>query len=152
MVPAEFGRSLPVPAKDGGYRILFYPLLVSPGKSEVLTPQFAAVLPADASAAARCEKIGRGPASSLGPGVNAGLSNADYYRAEAAVYAGLPRAAQLYRGGGAAASDQAALAAFVAAFQTIAEPGLIPSYYGLNPDFWEWLRKTAGTSLPKSST
>jgi hypothetical protein len=151
-VPVEFGRTLPVPRRASGFSALFYPLQIAPSKSEALTPQYRVDFEADAAARPdRCAKIGSGAPASLGPAVPPGVSNKEYYRAAARVYAALPRVAELYRGGAAAPADRDALAGFYDAFSEIAEPGLGPNYYALNPDFWEWLRKAGGRSLARPS-
>jgi hypothetical protein len=33
----------------------------------------------------------------------------------------------------------------------MAEPALLPDYYRLNPEFWEWVRAAAGRSIPKAA-
>ena len=37
---------------------------------------------------------------------------------------------------------------YIRLFKMNAEPSLLPYYYRLNPAFWEWLRVTAGDSIP----
>ena len=44
--------------------------------------------------------------------------------------------------------DKRTLAAYWAQFQFLAEPALLGAYYGINPSFWEWLRRENGQSLP----
>lgn len=147
------GRSLPVPARVGGYAVLLYPALISPSKSEALTPQYRADFGGDGpNAAARCVKIASGAALSLGPAVPPGVSNRDYYAAEASLFAALPNISERYRRGPPAAADRTDASAYFNAFQRIAEPGLAPYYYRLNPEFWEWLRAAGGRSLAKPAT
>ena len=38
---------------------------------------------------------------------------------------------------------------YFALFEVMAEPPYRADYYRLNPMFWEWIRSTAGRSLPK---
>ncbi len=38
---------------------------------------------------------------------------------------------------------------YLKVFELLAEPDFLPHYYRLNPDFWEWLRRLAGRSIPK---
>jgi len=151
LVPMEFGRSLPVPVREGngGFKVLFYPLVSSPSKAEVLTPAVEAVF-ARSPGTDRCARIGSGTPKPLGPAVPAGLSMRGYYRAQTRLFSSLDRAAALYlEEGSPAASDKAVLADFLDAFQSLAEPGLLPDYYRLNPDFWEWLRREIGRSILK---
>ncbi|NNN07371.1 MAG: hypothetical protein HKL90_15880 [Elusimicrobia bacterium] len=152
-VASGLGRSLPVPAHGGGYAVLLYPVLISPSKSDALTPQYRADFAVDGpNAAARCVKIASGAALSLGPAVPPGVSNRDYYAAEASLFAVLPKLCERYRRGSPTALDREEASAFFDAFQRIAEPGLAPYYYRLNPEFWEWLRAAGGRSLAKPAT
>ena len=150
IVPMEFGRTFPVPVAGKQFMVLFYPLFVSPGKSEAMTPAFSARFARDASGADACAPLIAPHARSLGSAVPAGLSMKAYYKADASLFASLDKTAALYFAGGSPApADKAALGEFVDAFTTIAEPGLLPDYYAVNPDFWEWLRQEAGRSIPR---
>jgi hypothetical protein len=152
LIPMEFGRSFPVPVRDGRprFEVLFYPLIVSPGKSEAMTPVFEAHFARDTAEADVCASRPAAAPRSLGAPVPAGLSMKAYYGADAALYASLDKTAELYFAGGAKTpADKAILGDFVGAFTTLAEPGLLPDYYRVNPDFWEWLRRETGRSIPK---
>lgn len=152
MIPMEFGRSLPVPVRDAPRRfeVLYYPLTVAPGRSEARSPVFAARFSGETPAADVCRRLTNPGHDSLGPAVPPGLSNKEYYRAEAKLFSELDRVSALYLAGGTPApADKAALAEYADAFLTLAEPGLLPDYYRANPDFWEWLRREAGRSIPK---
>ncbi len=150
VLPTEFGRTLPVPERGASYAVLYYPATVTPDRSDAFTPRLRADFdPAAPSSADRCVAFEGGRSRDLGPAVPAGVSNDAYYRAEAKVFESLPRVAALYRSGSSSPSDRAQLNAYFDAFSTIAEPGLAPYYYRLNPDFWEWLRARGGRSLPK---
>ncbi len=150
VLPTESGRTLPVPERAGGYAVLFYPVSVSPDRSDVSTPRYRAVFaPAATPAGDRCEPFNNGASRMLGPAVPPGVSNEDYYRAEARVFESLPRVSALYGAGAVAPADRPTLTKFFDAFTTIAEPGLAAYYYRLNPDFWEWLRTSGSHSLPK---
>ena len=39
---------------------------------------------------------------------------------------------------------------YLAAFEEMAEPPFLGSYYRLNPAFWEWVRSAAGRSIPQA--
>lgn len=151
LVPMEFGRTFPVPAKDGAsFKTLYYPVTDPSGKAEIGTPVYEGRFARAASASDGCARIGAAAPRPLGPAVPPGLSRKGYDRAAAVLYASLDRAAALYaRGGAPAGADKQALTDYLDAFQTIAEPGLLPDYYRLNPDFWEWLRRETGRSIPK---
>jgi hypothetical protein len=148
LVPLEFGRTFPVPVAGKRFEVLYYPLFVSPGKSEAMTPAFAARFARDSSAPDVCTPLAAAPARSLGRAVPAGLSMKAYYKADARLFASSDKTAALYFSGApASAADKAVLGEFVDAFTTIAEPGMRDYYYLINPDFWEWLRREAGKSL-----
>jgi hypothetical protein len=152
MVPAEFGASVPVPIRDSQARfaVLYYPLFVSPGGSEAMAPAFEARFALDAPAGDVCRPLPGGGGRSMGKLVSAGLSMKAYYKADATLFESLDKTAALYFAGRpATAADKPFLGDFVDAFMTLAEPGLLPEYYRANPDFWEWLRREAGRSIPK---
>jgi hypothetical protein len=152
-VPIEFGRTFPVPlpGPDGRFEVLFYPSISSPGKSVIMGPRFVGTFArsggTDACAALPAEK---GAPSPLGAAVPEGLSMKAYYRSEAVLFASLDKAAALYaKGGSPDDAGRKDLVDFVDAFTAASEPGLRPDYYRVNPEFWEWLRKEAGRSIPK---
>lgn len=153
LVPMEFGETLPVPVEGGRFKVLFYPLFAAPGKSEALSPAFeGAFAPGDAGRDV-CAPLKENAPSSRGPAVPAGTSQTAYYRAEASFYASLAGAAELYaKGASAQDADKRKLGEFVDSFLAIAEPGLLPDYYRVNPGFWEWLRREAGRSIPKPAS
>ena len=150
LIPMEFGRTFPVPVEGKQFEVQYYPLFVSPGKSEAMSPAFSGRFARDASAADVCAPLAAAAPRSVGSPVPAGLSMKAYYKADATLFASLDKTAALYFAGGSpAAADKAVLGAFTDAFTTLAEPGLLADYYRLNPDFWEWLRREAGRSIPK---
>ena len=150
MVPLEFGSGFPVPARGGGYELFFYPLKTSSDASEAATPIARAHFTmSGAPSSDLCVRV-KGLPSPAGPALRRGLSQAEYYRDAAGVYEGLRKASELYAKGAAAGpADRAALAALARDFRAVAEPGLLPDYYRANPDFWEWLRREGGDSIPK---
>lgn len=147
----ELGRSLPVPERGGtSLAVLFYPAKTEPGRSVVLTPTVKAVFTPEASAGDHCAALPKAPLKELGAATPDGLSMTAYYRAQLAVYQALPATAALYaKGGTPDAEGLKSLKAFAEGFLSVAEPGLRAEYYRLNPEFWEWLRTAAGSSLPK---
>jgi len=145
-VPIEYGRSYPVPAKGpDGYKVLFYPSRRTEAGPNVLTPELEGRFPAAGTPAGSCRSLPAGPAAELGPPIPPGLKGRRYYEAQLALYESLAQAGDAYHKG---SGDPARLKAFLEAFRAAAEPGLLPHYYRLNPDFWEWLRKQAGDSIP----
>ena len=154
LVAMEFGQTFPVPLSDGAqrFKVLFYPLVLSPGKTEALTPVVEGSFERGASGQDRCASVGAGAPQLAGAPVPAGLSMTAYYRAEVRLFSSLDRVAAAYfKGGTPTAPGKLAAADFAEAFLTLAEPGLLPYYYRLNPDFWEWLRRQAGRSIAKPS-
>jgi hypothetical protein len=148
----EFGRTFPVPVKDGGgrFQVFFYPLSVAPGKTVAMSPLYSASFSRDAADAGSCAKIEGAVARPIGAPVPAGLSMDAYYQAEAKLFSALgPTAALYFAGSEPAASEKGAPADFADSFNALAEPGLLPDYYRASPDFWEWLRRQAGRSIPK---
>lgn len=150
LVPMEFGQTMPVPVKGDAFKVLFYPIDRGTGKPQAMSPLYSGTFGRDPDIAPRCDALG-GKAAPRGPAAAAGVSQTAYYRAELGVFASLDKAAELY---GKAASpegaDKKALEQFASDFAKIAEPGLLADYYRVNPDFWEWLRKEAGSSIPKA--
>ncbi|MBI5597141.1 MAG: hypothetical protein HY928_13690 [Elusimicrobia bacterium] len=152
LVPIEFGATFPVPARDGEnrFKVLFYPTDNAPGMSRVMAPAVEGSFSLDSPDKARCLALKPSSATkSLGPAVPPGTSNEAFYRSAFTLYSLLSRVEQLYSGGGQlGAADEQSLRDFAGAFLALAEPGLLEHYYRVNPDFWEWLRKNAGRSLP----
>ncbi len=148
----ELGRSLPVPEHGGtSLAVLYYPSKSEPGRSIVLTPTVKAVFALEGAAGERCAALPKSPSKELGAAAPDGLSMTAYYRDQLAVYQALPATAALYgKGGTPDAEGLKSLKSFAASFQAVAEPGLRGDYYRLNPEFWEWLRSAAGSSLPKA--
>ncbi|HVC08728.1 MAG TPA: hypothetical protein VNH15_02165 [Elusimicrobiota bacterium] len=151
LVPAEFGQMLPVPMKRGsGFAVLFYPLESSPGHVEALTPIVKGLFGAGREADS-CAKIAGVKLRALGPPVPLNLSNADYYRQQERVFSSLNLVADAYwQGGKPNPAEKKQVNEFAQAFSAVAEPPLLPYYYRLNPDFWEWIEKQAGYSIPKT--
>jgi hypothetical protein len=156
LVPMEYGRTIPVPVRDNGrdlFRVLYYPTVKAPHESMVISPAFEGRFSADDADVGNCPALAAAEfPTKLGPAVPPGMSMTRLTRTEVALFESLERVAALYfKGDPAQAKDKQALADFLDAFQTISEPGLTGYYYRLNPDFWEWLRREGGRSIPKPS-
>jgi len=151
LVPMEFGQMLPVPTKSSGsFSVLFYPLESSPTHVEALTPVVEGIF-GSGQEADSCAKIPAVKLRALGPPVPPGLSNADYYRQQECVFSTLGLVADAYwRGGEPNSAEKKQIVEFIRAFSAAAEPPLLPYYYRLNPDFWGWVEKQAGYSIPKT--
>ncbi|MDE2143492.1 MAG: hypothetical protein KGJ84_13885 [Elusimicrobia bacterium] len=150
LVPMEFGQTVPIPVRDG-FKVLFYPTNTSPGRSEVQEPMFEGFFARDGAAPDRCAKVAGAGSASRGPAVRPGVSQSEYYREEAQLYAALDKTAEMYvKGDPLSPESKKSLTDFLDAFAVIGEPGLTAEYYRASPDFWEWLRKEAGRSIPKA--
>jgi len=151
LVPTEFGQMLPVPMKSSGrFAVLFYPLASLPGHVEALTPVVKGIF-GSGQEADSCAKISAVKLRALGPPVPPVLSNADYYRQQERAFSTLGLVADAYwRGGEPSPAGKKQVVEFARAFSAAAEPPLLPYYYRLNPDFWSWLEKQAGYSIPKT--
>ena len=68
LVPMEFGQTVPVPVKGGAFKILYYPTMSSPGKSEIMPPQYEGTFTPDPDHDA-CAKLPAEAAVSRGPAV-----------------------------------------------------------------------------------
>ena len=71
-------------------------------------------------------------------------------RAEVRLYESLEPAAALYlKGAPVDPAQRRILADYAEAVQTLVASPMLPYYYRQNPDFWEWLRREGGRSIPK---
>ncbi|MCX5787683.1 MAG: hypothetical protein NTX64_04110 [Elusimicrobia bacterium] len=153
-VPMEFGSTFPVPVRDGKaerFEVLYFPANFSPSRCVMAAPLYAGRFVLDAPTADRCVSLGvKGPIESLGDCMPHGLSMTQVSRAEARLFETLERLAPLYFKGGPPQPGERKLAdEYIAALQALQTPAIMPYYYRQNPDFWEWLRKDGGRSIPK---
>lgn len=150
LVPMEFTESLPIPAhgRDGGFfKLLFYRSIAPKNSSSALTPIFEGIFAANGPEKDGCIILSMGMINTA----STDLSLSAYYQAKTQFYASLERVAPLYFNRTTLTpQDVKTLAEFVDLFEKAAEPGLMPNYYQLNPDFWEWVRANAGRSIPAS--
>lgn len=155
VVAGEWPAGFPVPAEASQgrrFKIFFYPMSGAQGEPTIFSPAAEALLDLEAGKAVSCALApgkpqeltgGRWPAALNGVGAfqQHDLMKKLHDRTEAA--------AAVYGGEGAATpSDVEAAKDYVRLFKLNAEPSLLPYYYRLNPAFWEWLRDTAGDSIP----
>jgi hypothetical protein len=155
VVAMEWPDGFPVPAEASQgrrFKIFFYPMSSVPGEPTFYSPAAEALLDIETGKVTSCELTGEKPKELSGRrwpialnGVGAFPMQAltkklhDRTEAVAAVYgsANAPTPA-----GVETAKD------YIRLFKMNAEPSLLPYYYRLNPAFWEWLRATAGDSIP----
>lgn len=154
IIPLEDGRTLPVPSagvKGAAFRIAYFHPRDRMKTYHARPPEIEASFSLDAKVPAECRALPPAPDEDLGAAVPQGVSQARYLKAMADYYAAAPEVAAAY-GTGAAPTEAQRFEArgLLADFRTAAEPGLLPYYYRLNPDFWEWLRRTVGDSIPKA--
>jgi hypothetical protein len=152
LVPMEFGQTLPVPVRAGGrFKVLFYPLVSSPGKATALSPAYEGTFARVGAESDVCAPLAGATPSPRGPAVPQGLSQSNYYRAESNLFAALDKTAALYaKGDPLLDAEKKDLRDYADSLLTVAEPGLLADYYRVNPEFWEWLRRECGRSIPKA--
>jgi len=151
----EWPPTWPVPLGSSRFKILFYPLTGTPdAEPRLYSPSAQAVLDVESGKPLNCGPLPgsvkelsrrRWPRAMDQVGVKEFMELADklYARTEAVAQAYAP-------GGVPAARDSAAAREYLQLFESLAEPDLLPFYYRMNPDFWEWVRKAAGRSIPKA--
>ncbi len=155
VVAMEWPEGFPVPAEASQgrrFKIFFYPMSDAPGEPTFYTPAAEALLDIETGKVLSCERTlekpkklpqGRWPDAIKDVGafpMHALIKKLhDRTEAVAAVYGSesAPTPA-----GVETAKD------YIRLFKMNAEPSLLPDYYRLNPSFWEWLRVTAGDSIP----
>ncbi|MCX5796374.1 MAG: hypothetical protein NTY77_12855 [Elusimicrobia bacterium] len=152
-VPIEFGETYPVPmldGKQGHFQVLYFPVKFSPSTCTMASPVFAGEFVLDEPAADRCVSLDTTTVEPLGRCMPPGLSMTKLARAEARLFESLDPAAALYfKGAPVGPQERKLLSGYVEAIQTLVTPAMLPYYYRQNPDFWEWLRKEGGRSIPK---
>lgn len=154
VIAVEWAHGWPVPASDGikRFKIFYYPLTGTPTTGpQVYTPTGEAVLDAAAGKPISCMELSETPRKLSGPRWPAAVEAADmrkFDQMSASLYARTESIAAAFQ---AKLADKKLAKEYLSVFQSMAEPSLLPYYYRLNPDFWEWLRKTANASIPKST-
>lgn len=163
VIGMSWGQTYPVPVEGNGrtrVQVLFYPIDGKGGQAnQVYSPVAEAVIDVDNGTALICreipgnsKKVGDIPAPDPNRGDVAGpfkkIQQELFRRTEAVIPAYYARKTR-----DATAADKASATAFLEGFEAVVkmERGLLPYYYQANPDFWEWLRKTAGRSIPAAA-
>lgn len=154
LVKANFGHMLPLPVIERGqglFLVGFYPLKGDAGAETLATPEFAATFPPGRGQDAMCRFLTIRKSEDLGPRVAPGSVVIANLEAQRAYYTLVESVAPaFFEGREASVSEKLSAKELLAAFHGAAEPGLQSDYYRLSPDFWEWLRKQTGASLPKA--
>jgi hypothetical protein len=153
MVPIEFAATSPVPYARGkeSFKLLFFLTIRERSQYTVLTPQVEATFSLHSPAGDSCTVLPVPKPQPLGSPVPT-TSLASNLRLQVRLYDALGKTAPLYfKGGDVRPEDRRILAKYTDAFMKLTEPGLLPYYYRLNPDFWEWLRKQCGRSIPPAA-
>jgi hypothetical protein len=154
LVPLEYEYTFPVPLdpSEKTLEVLFYaqtPERYAP-RYEIVTPQYAAVFNLDTTSEDRCFALHPERLDELGPATPPPYFKTAYARRTFQTYDSLQKTCALYFGRQALEpKDRKILGEFADSFQKVAEPVLLPRYYRINPDFWEWLRREGGRSIPK---
>ncbi|MBI5247043.1 MAG: hypothetical protein HY923_07655 [Elusimicrobia bacterium] len=156
-VAGEWPAGWAVPAGGGPnrFRIFFYPLKgTPPAEPRLAGPAAEAVLDTAAGATTEC-RVGPPPRDVTGARWTAAADklDADAFDAKAAELHELTEAVgAAFAARHPATPEETEIAMrYLAAFEVLAEPPYLADYYRLNPAFWEWMRKTAGRSIPKPS-
>lgn len=161
VIGMSWGQTFPVPVDDGQgtrVRVYFYPITGKGGQAnQIYNPVAEAVVEIEKGAAVVCgdvsftpKKVGDIPAPDPNRKPEALFSLVKkqqelYRRTEAVIPAYYARKTRE-----ASPADKALASAFLESFEGVVKPerGLLPYYYQANPDFWEWIRKAAGRSIP----
>lgn len=155
IVAGEWPSGWAVPAGGGPsrFRIFFYPLKgTPPDEPRLAGPAAEAMLDTAAGTATEC-RVGPPPKELSGPrwSAEADKLDADAFDAKAAELHDLTEAVgEAYAARHPATPAEIEVAKrYLALFEVMAEPPFLADYYRLNPAFWEWIRSTAGRSIPK---
>ncbi|MFH1726745.1 MAG: hypothetical protein ABII00_19220 [Elusimicrobiota bacterium] len=156
VIPMELPATWPVPTGQKGgseFKVLFYPFTGTPVASPtVYAPVGEAILDLETGKPSACERWpGHGNILSKRrwPEGIQGLSVDEFDKLAARLYDATEQVAALYvteykpTGTGLDLMKR-----YLALFESLAEPDLLPYYYRMNPDFWEWLRGVLGKSIP----
>jgi hypothetical protein len=153
LLPLDFVETYPVPVRDPAqerFSVLFLPAKIAADSCSMASPAFSGEFVLGTPAADACVSLEAAVIEPLGHCMPPGLSWLTVSRKEATLFESLGPVAALYRkGGGVGPEDRRRLRAYVDAFQTLVVPSLLPYYYRQNPDFWEWMQREGGRSIPR---
>ncbi len=154
-VAVEWPEGFPVPAEASQgrrFKIFFYPMSDFPGEPRIASPAAEALLDIETGTAASCARTPEKPKELPGGRWPAALNDVGAFPLHALIKKLHDRteAVAVVYGAASAPSPAGVETAkdYIRLFKMTAEPSLLPDYYRLNPAFWEWLRGTAGDSIP----
>ncbi len=155
IIAVEWPASWPIPAEGSGgrsYKIFFYPVTGNPSTGPLVhSPAGEAVVDSESGKPSSCVALPGAPkelSTRRWPEAAAALGIAEFDERSASLYAKTEALAAVYARGKRAVGAAALAKDYLRTFRSLAEPDLLPYYYRLNPAFWEWLRETAGDSIP----
>ncbi len=157
VVGGSWPYAFPIPSNAPGgrkFKLFFYMIEGNPGSQpKVYSPGAEAELDADTGIPTYCSPWPT-PAVYLPgrrwPEATKGMGVWKLEKAHAKLFDRTEMVGEIYAAKRPSNSKDAAAAKdFLDLFEKCAEPLLLPYYYDLNPDFWEWLRTAAGRSIPK---
>ncbi len=155
VVAMEWPDGFPVPAEASQarlFKIFFYPMSSVPGEPAYSSPAAEALLDIETGKVMTCELTAEKPKKLTGNRWPAALKGVGAFPMDALakkLHARTEAVAAVYGSAGAPTPAGVETAKdYIRLFKMNAEPSLLPYYYRLNPAFWEWLRVTAGDSIP----
>jgi len=151
MFHVEMNWTFPVPFKNDGknaYRVLFYPVNVTPHHATMSTPIVFVEVPAFADKPVRCERLRPKEIKDLGPIYSAKTVNSISFNQHDLFYAKIEEVAKLYFDNRRKTKESTkTVCSFFEEFSFLMEPALGDQYRQLNPDFWKWVGMQCGKSL-----
>lgn len=154
VIPEHWSPSWPVPtgAKRGGeFKLLYYPVARKGRGLELSAPLGEAVFASADGSVTSCERLPGADRRLPGRHISEKASRYspdELRRRSDRLYALSEAAAELFsRGGPPAPEDKSVLREYGLLFLDLAEPPLLPYYYSLQPEFWDWLRASGAPSL-----
>jgi len=143
-IPGHWSPSWPVPssAKKGEFKLMYYPVARKGRGLELSAPLGNAAFTADGTPVS-CERA-QGPETTLsGPLQSATAAKLDgegMRERSNRLYELTEEVGAIYWAGKAPSAEEALLLGeYVELFKDMAEPPLLPYYFGLEPAFWDWI-------------
>ena len=155
IIPMEWAHSFPVPtgrAQGREFRVFFYPLGQPGTPGFVKSPMGEATLIMDGaiSSCSRFPGEPKGLAAQRWPAALSKIGMGEFSRKLDGFYGAAEKAAALYAAKPPASDEtRKIIQEYRRWFNELAEPALLPYYYQLNPDFWEWLDASAAPTAAK---
>ncbi len=158
VIPDEWAYSWPVPLADpeaSRFTVLYYPVTGHPGAPPtVWSPAGEGVVDARSGKPVSCALLPGAPkelSRRRWPAASEAWDIKTFRAREGLVFEKTQEIAAIYDARRQLRpADVDSAKSYFEAFSSLAEPDLLPYYYRMNPDFWEWLRSAAGVSIPKA--